>query len=217
MERTGGTIVLAEDHTILREGLRVLLSTHGGFQVVGEAADGLEAVRQVEKLAPDLILMDLSMPVMNGLEAVVEIKRRFPRTRMLVLTVHRTEEHFLAALRAGADGYLLKDASFQELITAVQSVLGGGTYLSPGISTQVVEGYLAGRRPPPSPLDLLTRRERQVLKLIAENHDHQGIASLLGVSPKTVEKHRVRLMKKLSLHSTAALTAFALEQGLAAD
>jgi len=125
MERTG-TIMLARDHTILREGLRVLLSTHGGFQVVGEAADGLEAVRRVERLDPDLILMDLSMPVMNGLEAILEIKRRFPRTRVLVLTVHRTEEHFLATLRAGADGYLLKDASFQELTTAVRSVLDGG-------------------------------------------------------------------------------------------
>jgi len=165
---------------------------------------------------PDLILMDLSMPVMNGLEAILEIKRRFPRTRVLVLTVHRTEEHFLATLRAGADGYLLKDASFQELITAVRSVLDGGKYLSPGISAQVVEGYLAGRRPPPSPLDLLTRRERQVLKLMAEGHGNQGIAGLLSVSPKTVEKHRARLMNKLDLRTTAALTAFALEQGLTA-
>jgi DNA-binding NarL/FixJ family response regulator len=215
MMRTG-RIVLAEDHAILREGLRVLLSTHGGFHVVGEAADGLEAVRRVEKLDPDLILMDLSMPAMNGLEAILEIKRRFPRTRVLVLTVHRTEEHFLATLQAGADGYLLKDASFQELITAVQSVLEGKTYLSPGISAQVVEGYLAGRRPPPSFLDLLTRRERQVLKLIAEGHGNQRIADLLGVRLKTVEKHRAHLMKKLNLHGTAALTALAVRQGLVA-
>ena len=210
------TIVLAEDHTILREGLRSLLSSEPELRVVGEAKDGREAIRRVEQLEPDLILMDLSMPKMNGVEAIREIKNRIPETRVLALTVHKAEEFVLEVLKAGADGYVLKDASSEELVMAIRSVLGGQRYLSPAVSQMVIEGYLAGRKTCESPWDTLTKREREILKLIAEGHKNKEIADYLYISVKTVEKHRANLMKKLDLHSAAALTAYAMERGLIA-
>jgi DNA-binding NarL/FixJ family response regulator len=140
-------IVIAEDHTILREGLRSLLSSNANFEVVGEAGDGREAIRQVKKLKPDLILSDLSMPRMNGMEAIKEIKRESPATKILVLTVHRAEEYILATFRAGADGYLLKDSTHSELLMAVKKVLSGTRYISPEISEKVIEGYIEGKEP----------------------------------------------------------------------
>jgi two-component system response regulator NreC len=207
-------IVIAEDHTILREGLRSLLSSEPELRVVGEAKDGREAIRRVEQLEPDLILMDLSMPRMNGVEAIREIKNRIPETRVLALTVHKAEEFVLEVLQAGADGYVLKDASSRELVMAIRSVLGGQRYLSPAVSQLVIEGYLAGRQTYESPWDTLTKREREILKLIAEGHKNKEIADYLCISVKTVEKHRANLMKKLDLHSAAALTAYAMERGL---
>ena len=208
------TIVIAEDHTILREGLRSLLSSEPELRVVGEAKDGREAIRRVEQLEPDLILMDLSMPRMNGVEAIREIKNRIPETGVLALTVHKAEEFVLEVLQAGADGYVLKDASSEELLMAIRSVLGGQRYLSPAVSQLVIEGYLAGRKTYESPWDTLTKREREILKLIAEGHKNKEIADYLCISVKTVEKHRANLMKKLDLHSAAALTAYAMERGL---
>jgi DNA-binding NarL/FixJ family response regulator len=207
-------IVIAEDHTILREGLRSLLSSEPELRVVGEAKDGREAIRRVEQLEPDLILMDLSMPRMNGVEAIREIKNRIPETKVLALTVHKAEEFVLEVLQAGADGYILKDASAEELVMAIRSVLGGQRYLSPAVSQMVIEGYLAGRKTCESPWDTLTKREREILKLIAEGHKNKEIADYLCISVKTVEKHRANLMKKLDLHSAAALTAYAMERGL---
>lgn len=207
-------IVIAEDHTILREGLRAILSLHDGFDVVGEADDGFSAVKCVEKSSPDLVLMDLSMPRMSGLDAIMEIKKRFPETKILALTVHRTEEYILATLQAGADGYLLKDASRDELTVAMESVLIGKPYLSPGVSGKVIKGYLEGRRNVKSAWDRLTQREREVLKLIAEGYKNKEIADYLCISLKTVEKHRSNLMKKLDLHSAASLTSFAMKKGL---
>jgi DNA-binding NarL/FixJ family response regulator len=211
-----GRIVIAEDHTILREGLRALISSQEDLEVVGEAGDGREAVRQVEDLMPDLILMDLSMPKMNGIEAIREIGRRIPQTRILALTVHKTEEFILEVLQAGADGYIPKDASSNELMMAIRSVLMGKRYLCPSVSRVVIEGYLESRRTPESstPWDTLTKREREILKLIAEGHKNKEIADYLCISVKTVEKHRANLMKKLDLHSAAALTAYAMERGL---
>jgi two-component system response regulator NreC len=211
-----GRIVIAEDHTILREGLRALISSQEDLEVVGEAGDGREAVRQVEDLTPDLILMDLSMPKMNGIEAIREIRRRIPDTRILALTVHKTEEFILEVLQAGADGYIPKDASSNELMMAIRSVLMGKRYLCPSVSRVVIEGYLESRRTPESstPWDTLTKREREILKLIAEGHKNKEIADYLCISVKTVEKHRANLMKKLDLHSAAALTAYAMERGL---
>jgi len=209
-------IVLAEDHTILREGLRALLTADPDFEIIGEAADGREAVRFVEKQIPDLILMDLSMPRMTGMDAIREIKKRYPQTKIIALTVHKTEEYLRTTLHAGADGYVLKDATRDELMMAIQSVLKGKTYLSPGVSGRVIEGYLEGKESqmPPSTLGLLSQREREVLKLIAEGYKNKEIATDLCISLKTVEKHRANLMKKLDLHNAAALTAYAIEQGL---
>jgi len=214
--REKGRIVIAEDHTILREGLRALLSSQENLEVVGEAGDGREAIRQVEELTPDLILMDLSMPKMNGVEAIREIRRRVPETRILALTVHKAEEFILEVLQSGADGYIPKDASSTELMMAIKSILMGKRYLSPSVSNIVIEGYLESRRTSEAftPWDKLTKREREILKLIAEGHKNKDIADYLCISVKTVEKHRANLMKKLDLHSAAALTAYAMERGL---
>lgn len=209
-------IVIAEDHTIIREGLRSLLTSDPDFDVVGEAVDGRDAIRCSEKLTPDLILLDLSMPRMNGLEAISEIKKRCPETKILVLTVHKTEEYILSTLQAGADGYVLKDATHSELVIAIKSVLTGSSYLSPGISEKVIEGYLEGRKAlkSKSSWETLTQREREILKLIGEGYKNKEIADYLCISIKTVEKHRANLMQKLNLHNASALTALALEKGL---
>jgi DNA-binding NarL/FixJ family response regulator len=211
-------VVIVEDYTILREGLRALISSHSDFEVAAEAKDGQDAIRCVEEFSPDLVLMDLSMPRMNGLDAIHEVKRRAPETKVLALTVHKAEEYILAALEAGADGYVLKDANHAELMMAMETVLGGKSYLSPSISEKVIQGYLEGKKTtkPSSAWETLTPRERQVLKLIAEGHRNKEIADYLCVSVKTVEKHRANLMQKLDLHNASALTALAMEKGLVA-
>jgi len=209
-------IVIAEDYTILREGLRALLSSRPEFEIVGEAEDGRVAVQCVERLKPALVLMDLSMPRMNGMDAIREIKKRSRETKVLVLTVHKTEEYILATFRAGADGYALKDSTHTELVIAIKSVLAGKPYLSPGISEKVIEGFLEGRRTlkTRTTYDSLTHREREILKLIAEGYKNKEIADSLCISVKTVEKHRANLMEKLGLHNVQALTTFAIEKGL---
>jgi DNA-binding NarL/FixJ family response regulator len=209
-------VVIAEDHTILREGLKALLSSHPELKVVGEAADGLEAIRCVQNLSPDMILLDLSMPRMTGLDAIKEIKRVSADTKIIVLTVHSTEEYILATLQAGADGYVLKDAHSTELMTAIRHVLDGRRYLSPSISGTIIDGLLQGKKASSikSAWETLTQREREILKLIAEGHKNKDIADLLCISLKTVEKHRANLMDKLDLHNVAALTALAAEKGL---
>jgi len=211
-------IVIAEDYTILREGLRSLLSSSPEFEIVGEAEDGRKAIEWVQKTKPDLILMDLSMPRMNGMEAIREIKRGSKETKILVLTMHKTEEYIVATLKAGADGYVLKDATHSELMMAIRNVLGGNRYISPGISEQLIEGYLEGKKTskPVTAWETLTQREREILKLIAEGHRNKKIADYLCISVKTVEKHRANLMNKLNLHSISALTALALEKRLVA-
>ena len=196
-------IVIAEDHTILREGLQALLSADSQFDVVGEAEDGLSAVRCCENLVPDLVLMDLSMPRMHGFDAIKEIKKQSSDIKIIALTVHKTDEYILATLQAGADGYVLKDATRSELVMAIKSVLMGKRYLSPGVSEKVIEGYLEGKETlkAKSAWDTLTRREREILKLIAEGYKNKEVADYLYISPKTVEKHRANLMKKLDLHN----------------
>lgn len=210
------SIVLADDHTILREGLRALLTADSNFEIVGEARDGREAVRCVEKLGPDLLLMDLSMPRMSGMDAIREIKKRYPETKIIALTVHKTEEYLLTTLQAGADGYVLKDATHDELMLAIKNVMGGKSYLSPGVSEKVIEGYLEGKENNRSlsSWESLSQREREVLKLIAEGYKNKEIADDLCISLKTVEKHRANLMKKLDLHNAAALTVYAMDKGL---
>ena len=210
------TIVIAEDYTILREGLRALISSNPDFEVVAEAGDGQEAIKLVEKLKPDLALMDLSMPRMDGMDAIREIRKRVPGTKIVVLTIHETEEYILAAFKAGANGYVLKDATYDELIMAAKDVLGGKRYLNPGISATVFEGYLDGRKTVKRQTSwaTLTQREREILKLIAEGCRNKTIAENLCISVKTVEKHRANLMEKLDLHNAQALTSLAIEKGL---
>lgn len=209
-------IVIAEDHTILREGLKALLSSNPELEVVGEAEDGREAVKLASELAPDLILMDLSMPRMNGIEAIKEIKKRNPEIKILILTVYKTEEYVLASLQAGADGYILKEANHSEFLLAIKNVLMGKHYLSPEISGKVIEGYLKGKQEhtPVTIWETLTSREREILKLVGEGYKNREIAADLYISLKTVEKHRENLMKKLDLHTASALTSYAIQKGL---
>lgn len=209
-------IVLAEDHVVLRQGLRSLLEKNAEFEVVAEANDGLDAIQCVRETKPDLIIIDLSMPRLTGMDAIREIKRIQPEIKIIVLTVHMAEEYVHESLEAGANGYVLKAADYAELIMAVKSVLKGNIYLSPDISNKVVMGYL--RSGPEKELGLgretLTSREREVLKLVAEGYKNREIADLLYISVKTVEKHRENIKHKLDLPNTSAMVAYAIKHGL---
>lgn len=209
-------VLVTEDHALLREGLRALLSTAPDLEIVGEAEDGREAVEQARKLLPDVILMDLSLPNTNGTEALRLIKHRFPAIKIIALTVHKTEDYVRATLEAGADGYVLKDDSHQDLLAAIKSTHQGNVFLSPGICGKVINGFLEQRRGNSSPhsWDKLTVREREITKLIAEGQKTREIAQYLSISTKTVEKHRCNLMKKLNRHSVSGITAYAIESGL---
>lgn len=209
-------IVIAEDHRILREGLKALVKSDESLEIVGEAGDGVEAIRAVEKHRPDLLLLDLSMPRMNGISVIKDIKSRFPETKMMALTVHDTEEYILETFHSGLNGYCLKDSSSSELLTAMKRVLEGNAYLSPGISQKVLTGFLEGNETPKSgtPWDTVTQREREILKFVGEGYRNKQIADYLCISAKTVEKHRSNIMRKLGVHTTSALTAIAIEKGL---
>jgi DNA-binding NarL/FixJ family response regulator len=209
-------IVIAEDHKILREGLKSLLKTIDDLEIVGEAADGLEAIRCVEAYHPELLLLDLSMPKMNGISVIRDIKSRFPETKILVLTIHESEDYILESFHSGLDGYCLKDANYSELLIAIRSVLDGKTYLSPSISEKVLAGFLDDRKTlkSRSSWDMITQREREVLKLVGEGYKNKEIADYLCISVKTVEKHRSNIMRKLDVHTSSALTAIAIEKGL---
>ena len=209
-------IVIAEDHKILREGLKSLLRTTEDLEIVGEAADGMEAIRFVENHHPDLLLLDLSMPKMNGISVIRDLKSRLPETKILVLTIHESEDYILEAFRSGLDGYCSKDANYSELLIAIRSVLDGKRYLSPGISEKVLAGFLDDRKTLKlrSSWEMLTQREREVLKLVGEGYKNKEIAGYLCISEKTVEKHRGNIMRKLDLHTSSALTAIGFEKGL---
>jgi len=209
-------IIIAEDHRLFREGIKALLERSSEFQIVGEAGDGLEAIRCARKNKADLMILDLSMPKLGGISAIREIKRQFPNIKILVLTIHQSDQYVLETFEAGADGYCLKDAGRNELRVAIDSVLAGNTYLSPGISELVMEGYIEGRKRLKTKTiwDTITQREREVLKLLGEGYQNKEIAELLHISVKTVEKHRANIMSKLDLHNAAALTAYAIEKGL---
>jgi DNA-binding NarL/FixJ family response regulator len=209
-------VILVEDQTIMREGLRALLAEFKEFDIVGEAEDGLIAIKSIEKLQPDLVLTDLSMPRMNGTDMIATIKRQSPKTKVIALTVHADEEYVLQTLKAGADGYILKEAHYDELIMAIRSVLNGKHYISPEISGKLLDGYLREKNsiPTHSRWETLTTRERQILKLIAEGYSSREIANFLCISVKTVDKHRSNLMTKLDIHNAAALVTLAVEKGL---
>lgn len=210
------TVFIVEDHQLFREGLKAMLRRRDDIEIAGEAGDGLSAVRQIRKTKPDLVLLDLSMPKMGGISVMKEIKRELPDTRILALTIHESDQFVLEAFEAGTDGYCIKDASRQELMMAIDAVLKGKTYISPDISSQVMEGYLTGRKElkKTSSWDSVTQREREVLKLLAEGYTNKEIADFLHISAKTVEKHRSNLMGKLDLHNVAKLTSYAIEKGL---
>lgn len=209
------TIVIAEDQTLVRKGLQSLIAAEKDYQVVGEAADGLQAIRCVNQLKPDLVLIDLAMPKLSGISAIKEIKRLEPDIKIIALTFHTSDEYILAAFEAGADGYCLKSDTYVELITALRSTLDGKKYLSPEISDKILEGFLEKKKEiAATTWNQLTQREIEVLKLVGEGYTSPKIAQLLGISPKTADKHRANIMKKLDLHNTAALTAYAIEKGL---
>ncbi len=209
-------VLLAEDHAILREGLRALLSSTPELEIIGEAEDGQEAINLARQLEPDLILMDLTMPNINGTEAMRTIKRNSPDIKIIVLTVHKSEEYVRATLDAGANGYVLKDDTHSDLLTAILNVQKGNVYLSPGICDKVINGYLdtSTRDTFSIPWNQLTVREREVTKLIAEGKKSREVADYLSVSLKTVEKHRSNLMRKLDLHNVSAITKYAIENKL---
>jgi len=209
-------IVIAEDQKILREGLKALLISSDDLEVVGEAEDGLNAVQCVEKFTPELLLLDLSMPKMSGISVIKEIKSQSAETKILVLTVHESEEYILEVFKSGADGYCLKDASHSELLVAIKSVLSGKRFISPGISGKVLDGYLddSEKLKSGSSWDSLTQREREILKLVGEGYKNKEIADYLCISAKTVEKHRSNIMEKINLHTASALTAYAIKKGL---
>jgi len=205
-----GQVLIADDHPLIRQGLRTLLEQHG-FTVVGEAADGREAAQLAQELEPDVAVLDLAMPLLNGLDAAREITRMSRRTKTILVTIHTADQFVLAALQAGVRGYVLKSQAIAELVQAIQEVMRGGRYLSPGISEAVVQAYLAKTDLPADPL---TPREREVLQLIAEGKTTKDIAGLLGLSVKTVESHRTRLMEKLDIRQTAGLVRYAIRRGL---
>ncbi len=203
-------ILLADDHALIRQGLRALLEKLG-FQVVGEAADGQETLRSVEKTQPDVAILDISMPILNGLDAARELKKTSPRTKVILLTQHDEDQYVTESMRAGVKGYVLKSQASQDLVHAIQEVCRGSIYLSPNISRAVVDAYLSKSNVPADPL---SGRERQVLQLVSEGKSTKDVALHLGISVKTAESHRARLMKKLDIHETASLVRYAIRSGL---
>jgi DNA-binding NarL/FixJ family response regulator len=203
-------VVLADDHALVRQGIRSLLEREA-FQVVAEASDGQELTRLVESQRPDIAVIDISMPTLNGIDATREMAHSSPKTKTVLLTQHEEEQYIHEALEAGVKGYVLKSQLASDLIHAIQQVLRGGFYLSPGVSRAVVEAY---RSRADRASDPLSDRERQVLQLIAEGRSTRDVASLLGISVKTAESHRSRLMQKLDIHETASLVRYAVRRGL---
>lgn len=204
------SVLLADDHQIVRQGVRVLLEREG-FTVVAEASDGREAVRLAGQHRPDVAVVDFVMPVLNGLDAGVQIQRDSPSTKAILLTMYTEDQYVLEAFRAGLRGYVIKTQAAAELVQAIREILRNALYVSPGISRTLVEAYLSKTEIPPEPL---TPREREVLQLVAEGRTTKEIATLLGLSVKTAETHRMKIMRKLEIHETASLVRYAIRRGL---
>ncbi|MFO0751425.1 MAG: response regulator transcription factor [Myxococcota bacterium] len=215
-------ILLADDHAILRSGVRALIASTGRFEVVGEASNGADAIRLVDELEPSVVIIDIAMPQVNGLEALRRITARHAQTRVIVLSVHGEREYVVEALRAGASGYLRKDAAFEDLVAAIDTVSAGRRYLGRNVSEAAIEGFLGPvDRPAPCPpeaasgLERLSPREREVLALLARSHTNDEIAKLLHISGHTVQAHRKHVMEKLGIHRAIDLARFAIRHGIA--
>ncbi|HKE25055.1 MAG TPA: response regulator transcription factor [Bryobacteraceae bacterium] len=209
-------ILLADDHTVVRKGLRLLLETQPGFSVIADAADGREAVALAEKLSPDVVVMDVAMPILNGIEAARQITSKHAQVAVVFLSMHSDEGYVLKALKAGARAYLLKDSAEYDLINAVKAVSEGKAFFSPAISKMLVEDYMRQmqERAVEDSYELLTTREREVLQLLAEGKNNKDVASLLNLSLYTVETHRSNIFQKLNLHSGAELILYAIRKGV---
>ncbi len=207
-------IMIADDHSLVRDGIRAILQAVPEFEVVAEASDGEDAVEKIVDVKPDLVLMDIGMSKMNGLDAAARAKEACPECRVVILSMHANEEYVLQALKAGAAGYLLKDAKKQELIFAIRTVAQGNVYLSPQVSRHVIDNYLSGVEKEISPVEQLTPRQREILKLIAEGKSNKEIAQALSISVKTVDSHRSQLMERLNIHDVVGLVRFAIKTGV---
>jgi len=209
-------VFLADDHAVVRDGLRYMLEAQEEVEVVGDAVNGLEAVREVERLRPDVVVMDIAMPVLNGTEATQRIREDIPSIQVVILSMYSTSEHIFQAFQAGALGYVLKESAIMEVLEAVETVANGRHYLSQKISGTVVEDYLRCRKDTAqqSPLEILSAREREIMKLVVEGRSSSQIAETLCLSPKSVETYRSRLMQKLGLDNVSGLVRFAMQHGI---
>jgi len=203
------TVFIADDHPLIRDGLRSLLAAHANIGIVGTAADGRTAVREVQRLRPDVVLMDITMPELNGIEATRQLAERCPSVKVVILSVHATVEHYYQAARAGARGYLLKESAAEEVAAAIRAVHVGKRFVSTRIAESFQTKLDAG-----SPIDSLSRREREILQLVAEGHPSAEIATLISISPKSVDTYRCRLMQKLGLRGLCDMVKFAIRHGL---
>lgn len=208
------SVLLADDHTILREGLRTILQQEEDIQVVGEAETGKEAIHLAGTLHPDVVLMDIAMPEMNGIEATAEIRKRHPNTKVLILTMHDNEEYLFRLLKHGASGYILKKTAATELVSAIRTAYEGHSYLSPLMTQKLVDDHLRLMEKKKGKVGNLTQREQEIVKLIAEGHTNQEMANILTLSIKTVQTHRAHVMEKLGLHDRGDLIKYAIQKGI---
>lgn len=208
-------VVIADDHRLVRDGLKTILQTSGDISVVGEASNGLEVLKKVEELKPDVLLLDISMPQLSGMEAARRIRKEFPSTKIVILTMHEEEEYTLKMVRMGVSGYLLKDSTALEVMEAIRSVHNGKAFFSPHVAKILAESYReAVAEEKADPYERLNDREREILQLIAEGNTNKQIAGILCISPKTVDNHRTNLMRKLDIHTAAALVRWATKRGI---
>jgi two-component system, NarL family, response regulator NreC len=207
-------VLVADDHSVVRKGLRFLLETLDDVQVVGEAGDGMEAIRLAEETSPSILVMDIAMPRLNGIDAAAQVIRKFPETSVILLSMHSDEEYLVRALNIGVRAYILKDSAEDDLVHAIRAVNNGQSYFSPAIAQALAEDYVRQmrRRQLEDSYELLTERERHILQLLAEGRSNKDVAAVLGLSPYTVETHRTHVMRKLNLHSTAEIVLYAVRK-----
>lgn len=211
------TVLIVEDHALFRSGLRQLLAVEPDLHVAGEAGDGLAAIRLAQSLRPDLVLLDISMPELNGVDAIPRLREAAPKARILIVSMHATPSHVRAALKAGADGYLLKTADEDEFLVAIRALLRGRKYISTELTGSMIISYVDGAAEAASKTEALTPKEKMVLKLVAEGNSNKDIAAKLNLSVKTIDTHRASFMRKLDLHNVREVTRFAMQNGLVGD